>query len=62
MVQTTKEEPDYTIQNLHDLFEAAYQEFGLHQSQVLDRLGCRSKEDISDARHAWDQLKTKMRG
>lgn len=62
MVQTIKEEPDYSIHNLHDLFNAAYQEFALNQLQVLQKLGCQSKEDIPDAKGAWDQLKTNMRG
>lgn len=62
MVQTTKEEPDYTIHNLQDLFNAACQEFGLNQAQVLDKLRCRNNEDIRDARDAWDQLRTQMRG
>lgn len=55
-------QPDYIINNLDDLFNAAYQEFGLNQSQVLEKLRCRDKEDIPDAKDAWDQLKTIIRG
>lgn len=57
-----KETKDYMIHNLGDLFNAAYQEFGLNQSQVVRELGYSKKEEIPDAAGAWEQIKGIMRG